>query len=264
MPAYGIHQLLRPLRDELPLERLEEEDEPELRAPDDREELPLELLTPDDRDELPVERLTPEERDELPVERLAPDERDELPVERLTPDERERVLDVRPTEDPVRLVVRDGTARLPLPLVRLVRVVARVPEELRVVRVPTEERVVRVAERSHPDVRDVDPDVPTLLRVVFRVLPTVVRADRSPVNVPREGRVPVARPLEAVVPERPLLTTVRVPSDEALLPSVLRPPAIPYSSRPPRLPRVRLVKALRAMVSPRGAYLPEATPTPPW
>jgi hypothetical protein len=238
MPAHGIRQLLRPLRDELPLERLEEVDEPELRAPDDREELPLERLTPEERDELPEERLTPEVR--------------------------ERVSDVLPTDEPVRDVLRDGTARLPLPLVRLVRVVARLPEALRVVREPTDDRVVRVAERSHPDVRDVAPDVPTLLRVVFRVLPTVVRADRSPVNVPREGRVPVARPLEAVVPERPLLTTVRVPSDEALLPSVLRPPAIPYSSRPPRLPRVRLVKALRAMVSPRGAYLPEATPTPPW
>ncbi|NBW93855.1 MAG: hypothetical protein EBR20_05760 [Bacteroidetes bacterium] len=251
MPTHEIHQLLRPLRDELPLERLEEEDEPELRAPDEREELPLERLTPDEREELPVERLTPEERVELPVGRL-------------TPEDRDGVLEVRPTDEPVRDVPRDGTALLPLPLVRLVRVVARLPDALRVVRVPTDERVVRVAERSHPDVRDVDPEVPTLLRVVFRVLPTVVRADRSPVNVPRDGRVPEARPLEAVVPERPLLTTVRVPSDEALLPSVLRPPAIPYSSRPPRLPRVRLVKALRAMVSPRGAYLPVATPTPPW
>lgn len=116
MPAHGIHQLLRPERDEeRPLERLEEEDEPELRAPDEREELPDERLTPDERDELPVERLTPEDRDELPVERL-------------TPDERERVLEVLPTAEPVRLVVRDGTALLPLPLVRLVRVVAREPE----------------------------------------------------------------------------------------------------------------------------------------
>lgn len=129
--------------------------------------------------------------------------------------------------------------------------------------VPTEERVVRVAERSHPEVRDVVRVVPTLLRVVERVLPTVVRADRSPVSVPREGRVPVASPLEAVVLERPLLTTVRVPSEEALLPSVLRPPAMPLSSRPPRVPRVRLVRALRAMVSPRGAYELDATRTPP-
>ena len=133
------HQFFRPERDEdRPLERLD--DEPELeRTPDERDELPLDLRTvPEDLDELPLELRTPDERDELPLDlRTLPEEREELPEDRPTdvprldepvdrpmPDVRERVLALRPTEDPLRLVVRDGTAREPVELdVARVRVV---------------------------------------------------------------------------------------------------------------------------------------------
>ena len=207
--------------------------------PDERDELPLERLTPEERDELPVERLVPDERDDDPVdERPTPEEREVLPVERPTLEDRVRVLVDRPVEAPVR-VVRVGTARLPV--VELVRVVARLPEEAPDEREPMAERVVRVVVRV----------LPTLVRVVL-VLPTVVLAERSPVSVPRDGRVPVASPLEAVEPDRPVLTTVL--SLMALrLPSELRFPAMPSRSRPPLVPRVRLVNAERAIVSPRGA-----------
>jgi len=240
---------LRPEREEdRPLERLEEDEDPELLAPDERDELPLERLTPDERDELPLERLTPDERDELPLERLTPDERDVLPLERLTPDERERVLLLFPTLVPERPVEREGTARLPV--VRLGRVVARLFVDPVDRLDPTLERVVRVVARV------VD-------CVAVRVLPIVVRADPSPVNAPRDGRVPLARPFDAVAPARPLLTTVRVPDIGDVFPNVLRVPAIPSRSRPLRVPRVRLVSALRAIVAPRGANVPEATRTPP-
>jgi len=136
-------------------------------------------------------------------------------------------------------VVREGTARLPRVL--LVRVVARLPEEAPDHREPTAGRVVRVVVRV----------LPTLVRVVL-VLPTVVRAERSPLRVPLDGRVPVARPLDAVELARPVLTTVL--SLMALrLPSEPRVPAMPFKSRPPRVPRVPPVRALRAMVSPLGA-----------
>jgi hypothetical protein len=135
-------------------------------------------------------------------------------------------------------VVREGTARLPCVL--LVRVVARLPVEAPDQRVPTVDRVVRV----------VVPVLPTLVRVV-RVLPTVVRAVRSPDSVLRDGRVPVARPFDAVELDRPVLTTVL--SLMALrLPSEPRVPAIPFRPRPPRVPRLPFVRALRAMVSPLG------------
>jgi len=267
---------LRPEREEdRPLERLEEDEDPELLAPDERDELPLERLTPDERDELPLERLTPDERDELPLERLTPDERDELPLERLTPDERdelplerltpderERVLLLFPTLVPERPVEREGTARLPV--VRLGRVVARLFVDPVDRLDPTLERVVRVVVRLPTLVERV---VRVVARVVdcvaVRVLPIVVRADPSPVNAPRDGRVPLARPFDAVAPARPLLTTVRVPDIGDVFPNVLRVPAIPSRSRPLRVPRVRLVSALRAIVAPRGANVPEATRTPP-
>jgi len=246
VPVQGANQLLRPEREEdRPLERLEEDEDPE-------------LLAPDERDELPLERLTPDERDELPLERLTPDERDELPLERLTPDERERVLLLFPTLVPERPVEREGTARLPV--VRLVRVVARLFVDPVDRLDPTLERVVRVVVRLPTLVERV---VRVVDCVAVRVLPIVVRADPSPVNAPRDGRVPLARPFDAVAPARPLLTTVRVPDIGDVFPNVLRVPAIPSRSRPLRVPRVRLVSALRAIVAPRGANVPEATRTPP-
>ena len=128
------HLFLRPERDEeRPLERLE--DDPELeRTPEERDELPLDRRTvPDERDELPVERLTlPDERDELPEDRRTDEPLFEDPVERPIPEVRERVLALRPTAEPVRLLVREGTARVPEVRVPEVRVVERV----RVVVVP--------------------------------------------------------------------------------------------------------------------------------
>ncbi|MGA1495389.1 MAG: hypothetical protein ACO37D_08340, partial [Rhodothermales bacterium] len=176
VPVQGANQLLRPEREEdRPLERLEEDEDPELLAPDERDELPLERLTPDERDELPLERLTPDERDELPLERLTPDERDVLPLERLTPDEGERLLPLFPTLVPERPVEREGTARLPV--VRLVRVVARLFVDPVDRLDPTLERVVRVVVRLPTLVERV---VRVVARVVdcvaVRVLPIVVRA----------------------------------------------------------------------------------------
>lgn len=91
------------------------------------------------------------------------------------------------------------------------------------------------------------------VRVVVRVVPTELRDERSPESVPRDGRVPVANPFEAVVlPARPELTTVLAPRSAERV-SEPRTPTPPFKSRPPRVPRVRLVSALRAIVSPRGA-----------
>ena len=233
-------QLFRPEREEeeRPLERL---DDPEL---------PLERVP--EEPELLLERPTLEERGGL-VERPV-----ELPLVRgRTPDEEERVLELRPTAEPVRLVVRDGTARLPDELP--VRDVARDPAE-EDGRVPTVERVVRVVDRVELPIRD----VPTVVRVVVaaRVLPTVVRVVRSPESMPREGRDPVAAPLAAEeLPRLPEDTTLRVFMSPRPVSEPRLSPAMPVS-RPPRVSRVRLVRALRAMVSPRGEVVP-ATRTPP-
>ena len=247
------NQLFRPEREEeRPLERLDEPLELE-RAPEEREDDPLERLTPDERDEEPVDRRTPEDLDPLdePEERPTPDEL-EPPVRERTAGVRERVVLLRPTPDPVRLVVLEGTARLPVVPV-LERVVAREPERLFPARFTTAERLVREVPRVAVAV-----SVPLLLRPTVdrvvpeeRVLPTVERMDRSPAMSPREGRVPVAEPLAAVVLVRPVATMVRVSKSPRPVRDP-RPPVIPVS-RPPRVPRVRLVSALRAIVAPLGA-----------
>lgn len=230
-------QLFRP-------EREEEEDRPLERL--DELELPLERA-PEELEDDPLERLTPEERGGGLDERPTPLEDEEPLVRARTPDEDERVLELRPTADPVRLVVREGTARLPVE--PLVRVVARDPVE-EDGRVPTVERVVRVVDRVDSPTRD----VPTVERVVVaaRVLPTVVRVVRSPESMPREGRTPVADPFAAaVLPRPPVETTLRVFMSPRPVSEPRESPAIP-ESRPPRVSRERLVRALRAIVAPRG------------
>jgi hypothetical protein len=230
-------QLFRPEREEdeeRPLERLDEPELPLERAPEELEDDPLERLTPESRDGGLEERPTPLEL----VEPL---------VRGRTPEEEDRVLELRPTADPVRLVVRLGTARLPVD--PLVRVVAREPVDDEG-RVPTVERVVRVAERVSP-IRDVLLGVERVV-VAARVLPTVVRVVRSPDNIPREGRTPVASPLAAAVaPRPPVETTLRVFMSPRPVSEPRESVAMPVS-RPPRVSRERLVSALRAIVAPRG------------
>jgi len=175
--------------------------------------------------------------------RETPDERLLLPLLRETPDDRVERVDV---DRPV--FVREEVERPTLD--RVVRV-----ELVR----PTSERVVRpeVRDTSRPeDGRDPMADDRVLRPLFTMVRPS--RVDRSPFSVERVVRVPVA-PLDVTVPLRPVLTTVREPRSP---PRVLRVPAMP-ESRPPRVPRVRLVSALRAMVEPRGWYAPLATRTPP-
>lgn len=112
---------------------------------------------------------------------------------------------------------------------------------------------MRVVDRVEATPRDVVRVPVADDRVVVRVVPNALREERSPVRAPRVGLVPVANPLDVVAEAaRPDVATVRVPRSS---PRVLDPrtPTPPFRSRPPRVPRVRLVSALRAMVSPRGA-----------
>ncbi|MDA0684207.1 MAG: hypothetical protein O3A57_07250 [Bacteroidetes bacterium] len=211
--------------------------------PDERLLLPEERA-PEERLLLPEER-APEERLLLPEER-APEERLLLPVDLLVDVRRVELLDFPALDGlvPTLVVERLGTARLPVlePALRAVLLLGRVV------------RVDRVTDRVAGD---------DVLVALVREAPVVTRLVREPESLSTLRERRSSDVLEAPFAP-PVLTIERVPNvsvDELIAPLE---PTRASALRPPRVSPPRLVRALLAMVDPRGVlFVPRATDTAP-